>query len=108
MPIFNIYDQRRASEHNPSEVDVVFEVFADDWSLHGLPRDFEDFTEWMQKISVYDAVMYSMKLQGKVSMFLYDPGWIIANFGFIVAVHPRIKRDVMVPHEMDERVLRVF
>ena len=105
MPVFNILDQRRRNEWNP-EVDVVFEVFADDWSDFGLPKTTQDFTEWMARMSVYDASMIAMRFAGKVTMYFYDPGWVGTNFGFIVTIHPKIKRDVLIPHEYDTRLLR--
>jgi hypothetical protein len=107
MPVFNILDQRRNNEHD-STVDIVYEVFSDNWADYSLPANTRDFTEWQQRMSVYDAVCIAQRFVGKVTMFLYDPGWVIVNFGFIVVVHPKLKRDVMVPHEYDTKLLRKF
>jgi hypothetical protein len=107
MPIFNILDQRRTNEYNPA-VDAVYEVFADNWADFGLPPNTQDFTEWQHIVSIYAAVCIAQRFAGRVTMFLYDPGWVIDNFGFIVVVHPKLKRDVMVPHQYDTKLLRAF
>ncbi len=96
MSIFNILDQRRVNEHNPI-VDVVYEVFADNWADFSLPANTRDFTEWQQHTTVSNAIVVAQRFIGKVTMFLYDPDWIIDNYGFIVVIHPKIKSDVMVP-----------
>lgn len=103
MPIFNILDQRRANEHNP-HVDVVYEVFADNWANFSLPANTRDFTEWQCRTTVEKAVVIAQRFVGKVTMFLYDPGWVNDNYGFIVVVHPKIKSHVMIPGEYDSRL----
>ena len=96
MSIFNILDQRRVNEHNPI-VDVVYEVFADNWADFSLPANTRDFTEWQHHTTVTNAIVVAQRFIGKVTMFFYDPGWITDNHGFIVVIHPKIKSDVMVP-----------
>lgn len=105
MPIFNILDQRRMNEHNPT-VDAVYEIFADNWADFSLPANTRDFTEWQHLVSIYDAVCIAQRFVGRVTMYLYDPGWVIENYGFIVTIHPKLKRDVMVPHQYDKKYLR--
>ena len=100
MAVFNILDQRRQNEYDPREVDVVFEVF------EVFVRDKTDFTEWMPRISIHDATMLATQFNGKVTMYLYDGGWVGTNFGFIVTIHPKLKRDPMIPHQYDPDLLR--
>lgn len=105
MPIFNILDQRRMNEHNPT-VDAVYEIFADNWADFSLPANTRDFTEWQHLVSIYDAVCIAQRFVGRVTMYLYDPGWVIENYGFIVTIHPKLRRDVMIPHQYDKKLLR--
>ena len=107
MPVFNILDQRRINEHN-STVDVVYEIFSDNWADFSLPANTRDFTEWQHLVSIYDAVCLAQRFIGKVTMYLYDPGWVIENYGFIVTIHPKLRRDVMVPDQYDKKLLRDF
>jgi hypothetical protein len=101
MAVFNILDQRRENEHNPT-VDVVYEVFSHmGWEEFGLPADTEDYTEWQARVSVHDAVCVAQNIVGQVTVFFYDPGWVIANYGFIVTIHHKLKRDVLIPHQMN-------
>ena len=105
MALFNVLDQRRVNEYNP-EVDVVFEVF--DAETHPMQKSVDDFTEWMPRVTVYQASGYAARFSASVTMYLYDPGWVGNNFGFIVILHPKIKRDPMIPHEYDTTLLRAF
>lgn len=98
MPLFNILDQRRANEHNPT-VDVVFEVF-NVVGMEQLPDGVEEYTEWQARVSVHDAVCIAQRMVGSVTLFLYDPGWVIDNYGFVFVIHPKLPRDVLVPHQM--------
>ena len=104
MSLFNILDQRRANDRNPN-CDVVFEIWSDDWSECGMPRDTQDFTEWMHRTTVYSASMMAMRFPPHVTMYLYDPNWVPENFGLIVTWHPKLKRDQLDPLEYKD-VLR--
>jgi hypothetical protein len=107
MSIFNILDQRRKNEYN-TNIDVVYEIFASNWTDFGLPESTQDYTEWQHRTSVYEATCIAARLEGLVTMYFYDPGWVIENYGFIVTIHAKLKRDVMIPHEMDTKFLRTF
>ncbi len=97
MTVFNILDQRRANEYN-THVDVVYEVFNGDAGV--LPEATEEYTEWQSQTTVQKAISIAQGLVGSVTVFLYDPGWVIDNYGFIVVIHPKLKRDVLVVHQM--------
>lgn len=99
MTVFNVLDQRRANEHNPN-VDVVYEVFNVVGMTEQLPDGVNEYTEWQARVTVTDAINTAQDIIGSVTVFLYDPGWVIENYGFIIAVHPKLKRDVLVTHQM--------
>ena len=82
--IHNILDQRR-NEHN-ARVDVVFEVW--DYTMS------RSQTEWIEHTTITEAVEMAMNVFDlRVTMFLYDGGWIRENFNLIPMIHPYIKDD---------------
>ena len=98
--IFNILDQRRDNEYNPM-IDVVYEIFDVTSKSERLAEGVDSYTEWQARTTVTNAIETANSLVGKVTLFMYDPGSVIANFGLITVIHPKIKRDTMILGQME-------
>lgn len=100
MTVFNILDQRRNNEYNPN-IDVVYEIFEVKGISDELPNGSDTYTEWQARTTVAEAIEVADKFVGSVTLFFYDPGWVITNYNRIVIIHPKIKRDVLIPGQMN-------
>ena len=100
MAIFNVLDQRRGNEYNPN-VDAVYEVFNVVGVHEELPDGVDSYTEWQARTTVAEAIGVAESLEGSVTLFMYDPGWVIQNFGLIVVIHPKLKRDTLILGQME-------
>jgi len=104
--VFNIIDGR-TNEFNPN-CDVVFEVFADDWTDYNLPANTKDFTEWVTNTSIYSALMVGMKFSGCVTIYFYDEGMVPRDHGYLAAVHPKLKKHQLNMVRYDPKLLRNY
>ncbi len=89
MSVFNIKDQR-ASE-NETICDVVLEIDNGDLQSIGIHHHTDNITEWVEKTSIYSAIMTACGFKGKVTMYLYSPGAVRENHNKLVMIHPDLK-----------------
>ncbi len=89
--MFNIIDQRKSE--NETFCDVVLEIDNGDWKSFGLHNDIGNMTEWMNKTSIYDAVLTACGFKGRVTMYLYSPGDVGDNCNKLVIIHPGLKEE---------------
>lgn len=104
MPTFNILDHR--TNDNVHFCDAVYEIFSDDWSALGLPRETVTISEWVDNRSIYDIICTAQRFAGCVTVYLYDADYITRNHGFVAAWHTTLKEHPLDAIGYDPRILR--
>ncbi len=89
MSVFNIKDQR--TSENETFCDVVLEIDNGDLQSMGIHHHTDNITEWLDKTSIYSAIMTACGFRGRVTMYLYSPGAVRENHNKLVVVHPGLK-----------------
>lgn len=91
MSVFNIKDQRKSE--NETLCDVVLEVDNGDLQSMGINRHMDNITEWLDKTSIYSAIMAACGFKGRVTIYLYSPGTVEKDHNKLVMVHPGLKEN---------------
>jgi len=91
VSVFNIKDQR--TSENETFCDVVLEVDNSDLQSMGINYHIDNITEWLDKTSIYSAIMAACGFKGRVTMYLYSPGTVEKDHNKLVVVHPGLKEN---------------
>lgn len=83
---FNIVDKRKRNEFNP-QCDAVLQKF----EMAGENEEESD-AEWMGHTTVDQAVRRAQGMDCKVTIFIYDPGYVIEQWAEVTWLHPQISQ----------------
>ena len=104
--LFNIIDNRKHNEYD-HRIDAVFMYFETNYyeeldgggmdpiaGLHWVTNPhIESGVEWINNTTVKKAVDICYDFKHNVTLYLYDPGYISENFGYLCAIHPRLPKE---------------